>query len=313
MERIFKIKTKSDKDPRDQYPSERRYSASIVIGLGVVYLQLFFYSILMGTLIVHRMTVSTTEELMLVNETDTALEESFNLEGIKRLNERLAKDIEANEVQETPYYINVPALVSGGCFVMAVGYLLSFCTAVLAWKQWYVDQNITFFFLASSFSTITSSLSLLVSILTCINMNVDIEKLQNITTESIPLTLSLAINIVILSAVGVIWSCLATKVAYRGMRSSYPDDMFVKGRGTVEISTTRKGSKNANIFPPDIISHFPVTDKLAKYLPRKEDNDLPKAESNLEYRQRVDQFLNGSVGSNEDMDNKENKVKEEKE
>ncbi|VEN57512.1 unnamed protein product [Callosobruchus maculatus] len=312
MERIFKIKTKSNKDPRDQYPSERRYSASIVIGLGVVYLQLFFYSILMGTLIVHRMTVSTTEELIMINETGT-FNESFTQESITRLNEKLSRDLEAAETQNAPYYINIPALVCGGCFVMALGYLLSFFTAVLAWKHWYVDQNITFFFLASSFSTITSSISLLLSVLTCINMNVDIEKFNNITTESVPLTLSLAVNIVILSAVGLTWSCLATKVAYKGMRSSYPDDMFVKGRGTVEVSTTRKGSKNANIFPPDIISHFPVTDKLAKYLPRKEDNDLPKAESNLEYRQRVDQFLNGGIEDNEDIDNKENKDKEDKE
>nr|XP_023014814.1 uncharacterized protein LOC111504484 [Leptinotarsa decemlineata]XP_023014815.1 uncharacterized protein LOC111504484 [Leptinotarsa decemlineata]XP_023014816.1 uncharacterized protein LOC111504484 [Leptinotarsa decemlineata] len=292
MERIFKIRTKSDRNPRGQYPSERRYSASIVVGLSVVFLQLFLYSILMGTLIVHKMTVNQNANT--TRDNDIGILNETEIQELERLEEKLERDLD-HKVQVS---INVPALVCSGCFIMATGYFLSFSTGLLAWKRWYVDHNITFFFLAATFSTLTSALSLLLSLLTCLNMDFDYDTYNYAPSEASPITFSLALNIIILSSVGVIWSFLSSKVGYKGMRTSYPDDMGVgKGGQQVEVSVERKG--NGNAFPPDIISHFPVDDKLAKYLPRKENRDLPKAESTLEYQQRVDKFLSGDGDNGE--------------
>ncbi|KAG5870633.1 hypothetical protein JTB14_034885 [Gonioctena quinquepunctata] len=227
------------------------------------------------------------------NGTQDPLVEILNdteIEDLQRLEEKLERDLE----QVADVSINVPALVCSGCFIMALGYFLSFSTGLLAWKQWYVDHNITFFLLASTFSALTSAISLLIALFTCFNMDFDYDTYTYSPSTNSPITFSLAMNIIILSTVGVIWSFLSSKVGYKGMRTSYPDDMVAgKGGRHVEVNTVRKGSKNGNTFPPDIISHFPVDDKLAKYLPKKEDRDLPKAESSLEYRQRVDKFLSG--------------------
>jgi hypothetical protein len=68
------------------------------------------------------------------------------------------------------------------------------------------------------------------------------------------------------------------------------------GKGRVEVSTVRKGNKIAQVVPPDILNHFPKTGKLAKFFPKKENNgDLPKAESNKEYEERVKKFLSGEA------------------
>ncbi|XP_018575730.1 uncharacterized protein LOC108914397 [Anoplophora glabripennis] len=315
MERIFKIKTKSNIDPRDQYPSERRYSASIVIGLSVVFLQLFLYSVLMGTLIVHKLTMQEKESEMIgetTGNTDTPMTnngQESNLDNsteemvlttenpVQRLFEKVEKDI---NVHNGHYYINIPALVCSGCFVMALGFICSFVTGILAWKRWYIDHNITFFFLASSFSTLTSAICLLLSGLITVNMNFNFNEYESNPTS--PVTFSLAMNIIILSSIGLIWSFLSTKVSYRGMKNGYPDDVAVsKGGRTVQVSTVTKGSKNCTTFPPDIINHFPAGEKLAKYVPKKDNSNLPKAESNFEYQQRVDKFLSGTPESPEQV------------
>lgn len=309
MERIFKIKTKSNVDPRDQYPSERRYSASIVIGLSVVFLQLFLYSVLMGTLIVHKLTMQEQESEAVgntdiplnssVQETsmDNSTEEIVPITENHRLYERVEKDM---DIHNDHYYINIPALVCSGCFVMALGFICSFTTGILAWKRWYIDHNITFFFLASSFSTLTSAICLLLSGLVTLNMNFNFNEYESNPTS--PITFSLAMNIIILSSIGLIWSFLSTKVSYRGMKNGYPDELTVsKGGRTVQVSTVRKGSKNCSTFPPDIISHFPAGEKLAKYVPKQDNSNLPKAESNYEYQQRVDKFLSGSSESTEQV------------
>ncbi|KAJ8960130.1 hypothetical protein NQ318_003849 [Aromia moschata] len=270
MERIFKIKTKTTPDPRVQYPSERRYSASIVLGLSVVFVQLFLYSVLMGTLIVHRLALHETESL--ANETSPNATRTDD-GAANRLHEKIARDLRPGSAGE--YYVNVPALVCAGCFVMALGAAFSSATGLLAWKRWYIDHNITLFFLSTTFSALTSAISLLVSTLGAL----DVERAAS------PVTLSVATNVVVLSAVGVAWSGLSTNVAYKGMRNGYPDDVVLsKGGRTVEVSTVRKGGKGCGPLPPDIVSHFPASGKLAKYLPRQEDGNLPKAESNREYR-----------------------------
>lgn len=317
MERIFKIKTKTDRVPISTYPSERRYSASMVIGLSVVFLQLFFYSILMGTLILHKMTVhpyinnipdqNNTEEVT-VNSTEIVNLSELNPNNsnkmqvqLLKLYEKVDRDIDIileqnkhlhvvlNENSEM--YINVAVLMCSGCFLMSFGYILAFGLGVLAWKQWYIDHNITLFFLASAFSSLTAAIALLISVFTCINLDYDYDTYTYEVNRVTPITFSLAMNITILSTIGLIWSFLASKVAYVGMKSGYPDDMIFNKVGRhVEVSTEQKGNKKC-VFPQDIIDRFPSNVKLAKYLPTKENGNLPKSESTLEFQQRVNRFL----------------------
>ncbi|KAJ8925502.1 hypothetical protein NQ315_009340 [Exocentrus adspersus] len=259
----------------------------------------------MGTLIIHKLT--TVHELLADSEYVTAItdiptssyqdgldnstEEAVTENPTQRLYDRVEKDLDLNSDH---YYINVPALVCGGCFVMALGCFFSFVTGIMAWKRWYIDHNITFFFLASSFSTLTSAICFLLSVLTTLNMNFNFDEYET-SPPNAPITFSLAMNIIILSCIGLIWSFLSTKVAYKGMKNGYPDDVIVSKAGrTVQVSTVRKGNINSVTFPPDIINHFPAGEKLAKYVPKQDNGNLPKAESNIEYQQRVDKFLSGT-------------------
>lgn len=290
MERVFKIKTTSNRNPRAQYPSERRYSASIVTGLSVVYFQLCLYSVLMGSLIIHKMNNANYVQTREAYSNTTNLDKPIN-----GTSTNLFEKIEESLRTEDYYYSKIPALTCSGCFLMSVGFFCSFITGIFAWRHWYIDHNITFFFLANSLSTLTSSLSLTISLITL--MNFELEGFNSISQVQIyPITLSLALNICILSFIGVIWSILASKIAYKGMKTNYPDDMnFSFGGRHVEVNTVKKGNMNINIYPPDIISHFPASDKLAKYLPKKDASNLPKSESNTEYQQRVNMFLSSEA------------------
>ncbi|XP_028133301.1 uncharacterized protein LOC114328611 [Diabrotica virgifera virgifera] len=316
MERIFKIKMKTDRVPQSQYPSERRYSASIVIGLSVVYMQLFLFSILMGTLLVHKMTVQNSSNLTYQNETELNLNPTNNItkmlrsppfndtesiamadlyetmdNNFKEVSQSLQNLQNVIDDQNVSNIINISILMCAGCYIMAIGFAVASVTGIFAWKQWYIDHNIKFFFLASAISVITAAIGLLLSLITCIILNFDYDSYVYETSKS-PITFSLAMNIVILSTVGVIWSFLASKIAYVGVRSSYPDDIvFNRGGRCVEVSVEHKGNKSGIVFPPDILEHFPSGDKLTKYLPKKENGNLPKAESTLEYQQRVNKFL----------------------
>ncbi|XP_056638671.1 uncharacterized protein LOC130446432 isoform X2 [Diorhabda sublineata] len=283
MERIFKIKTKTNRVLQSQYPSERRYSASIVIGLSVVFLQLCFYSILMGVLIVQKLTVqSSTNNSFNQNETEISIFSSTNNSDIENFdsvtNKTYKNEIDSYRkmdsntiLQNSQTYVDLPTLMCSGCFLMAAGFALCFITA-------------------STFSTITALIGLLFSLLTCLNLNFNYDTYIYEAATISPITFSLTMNIIILSLIGLMWSILSAKVAYVGMRSSYPDDMIISKGRHVEVSTVKKGNGKCT-FPSDILDHFPSGEKLARYLPKKDSGDLPKAESSLEYRQRVDRFL----------------------
>lgn len=300
MERIFKIKTKTNRVLQSQYPSERRYSASTVIGLSVVFLLLCVFSILMGLLIVQQLTVQFSPDIYFnQNKTEVNISNSTNnFESFTNNTyneetnsyEKLERDSSIILQQNSQIYINIPTLMCSGCFLMAVGFALSFGTGTMAWKRWYIDINITFFFVACTLSIITASIGLLFSLLTCLNLNFDYDTYIYEPTNVSPIPFSLTMNIIILSSIGVMWSILSAKVGYVGMKSSYPDDIIISKGRRVEVSTVKKGNGRC-AFPPDIINHFPSGEKLAKYLPKKDSGDLPKAESTLEYRQRVDRFL----------------------
>ncbi|XP_044263934.1 uncharacterized protein LOC123010845 [Tribolium madens] len=285
MESIYKIKIRSNPNPRDLYPSERRYSSSIVLGLSIMFLALGVTSCLMGTLVVKKMTTNHTQESF--NQTTSNNTEEFLEE--QRLIKRIEEDFFSFKKSEG-HTINVPAVISAGSFVMSLGHLLAGFAGILAWKQWYIDHNITWFFLSSCFATLTSAISFLLISLAVLDTR------DSLLNKTSPISLGLTANIFITSLLGVIWSIVATNVAFKGMKNNYPDDLVLSksGKGRVEVNTVRKGNKIAKVVPPDILDHFPKTGKLAKFFPKNESNgNLPKAESNKEYEERVKRFLSG--------------------
>ncbi|EFA07196.1 hypothetical protein TcasGA2_TC010202 [Tribolium castaneum] len=287
MENIYKIKIRSNPNPRDLYPSERRYSSSIVLGLSIMFLALGITSSLMGTLVVKKMTTNHTQVFFPDNHTASNKTEEFLEE--QRLIKRIEEDFFPFKKPEG-HTINIPAIISAGSFVMSLGHFLAGFAGILAWKQWYIDNNITWFFLSSCFSTLTSAISfLLISLAVLDTRDILLHKTS-------PISLGLTANIFITSLLGVIWSIVATNVAFKGMKNNYPDDLVLSksGKGRVEVNTVRKGNKIAKVVPPDILDHFPKTGKLAKFFPKSESNgNLPKAESNKEYEERVKRFLSG--------------------
>lgn len=294
MERVFKIRTKSNRNLRALYPSERRYSASIVIGLSMVYLQLSIYAFLMGSLIVHKYNMPHDVHTEITNNHD-----NITLEHEMMLSQRIARDI-APVGRHSLYYARIPTCICGGCFLMSVGFFSAFITGIFAWKQWYMDYNINFFFVANTFALLTSTISLSILLFTFVDVNFDMDDCKcDIAKEVYPVTVSLALNIFILSFIGTIWSILALKISFRGMKTKYPEGFSFTVTGKViEVNIIKTGNKKGDIYPTDVISHFPATEKLAKYLPKKETGNLPKAESNLEYQERVNQFLAGKPNNN---------------
>lgn len=180
---------------------------------------------------------------------------------------------------------------------MTLGSLLAGLSALLAWKRWYIDNNIKWFFISSCISTLTSLICLLLTAFTVSSAGEfrSTQFSQDFPGEgSNPPSFSLvaAVNILIASASEVIWSVLSARLAYKGMMNGYPEDIIIsKSGGRTEVCTVRKGNRKRKIIPPDILNHFPNSGKLAKYLPKMESGDLPKEESNKEYRERVNKFL----------------------
>ncbi|XP_019874079.1 uncharacterized protein LOC109602189 [Aethina tumida] len=294
MERVFKIKTRCDRNPQELYPSERRYSASIVLGLSVVYLILMLFSLLMGVLILHKMTMhdhilmdcqsNCTQQP--INETVGEMQsENVTQNDDTRLMRKVERDWMLTE-DDDHYFVNVPALVSAVCFMMSLGTFMTFFTGILAWKRWYVDHHISFFFITSIFSILTSSVALIV---TLISFNSSLHK-----PHASPLTFSVELNIIIASVIILIWSILSSNLAYKGMKNNYPDDMVItKGGGKVEVKTVFKGNIKNGTLPVDILEQIPKSKKWN--LNKKENDSLPKAESNFEYQQRVNNFITSST------------------
>ncbi|KAJ8980140.1 hypothetical protein NQ317_014634 [Molorchus minor] len=202
MERVFKIKTKTNTNPRFQYPSERRYSASVVLGFSIVFLQIFVYSVILGTLIIHKMVIH--EQALCTNETSM---EDANTTSFQRLNERVEKDLENSGIDYYSY-INLPAMVCAGSYFMALGCLLSFVTGLFSLEAMLLDSCICF-----------------------VCTYVSIDDLQYFLWPR-------RRN----ERLGTMWSVLSTYIGYWGMKNCYPDDMVLSKAGrNIEVSTVRKG------------------------------------------------------------------------
>lgn len=310
IENIYKIKIKTNPPSLGLYPSERRYSASTVQGLGVVHLILAATALLLASLSlssikydqVHNTTISNNTVLLSSTTEYTTEIITTTFEETEQTNYTdmvFRKKREVDEYEPRNY-----ANLSIGPYLMSCGSLCAGFAALLAWKKWYIDNNIKWFFIASCISAVTSTICL---VLTSIIVTAAGDFSASQFSEEYPefrnsrpgFSLVLAVNILIASVSEVIWSLLSAKIAYKGMVNGYPDDIVIsRSGGKVEVSTISKGNKKAKISTPDILNHFPTSKKLAKYFPKKDVGNLPKAESNMEYQERVNKFLSSNNSAN---------------
>ncbi|XP_018327724.1 uncharacterized protein LOC108738690 [Agrilus planipennis] len=284
MENVYKIKVRTNPDPNWLYPSERRYSASTVLGLGVVHLALALTALLLACL-----TLAASQRLSIEDQevTNSGIEESKMTEP----NNQNAS-LEENAHLHCDSVLN---LTLAPC-IMCLGALAAGLTALLAWKRWYIDQNIKWFFIMSIFSSLTASVCLIAIAITMAMASEALHIMDTFSTKNHhapSLKLVVAVNVFIASVLEFTWSILSSKIAYKGMINDYPDDIVIsKQGGRKQISTVRKGNCKGKLMPPDILNHFPFGGVFSKYFPNKKENEyLPKEESHSEYQERVHKFL----------------------
>ncbi|KAF5275056.1 hypothetical protein FQA39_LY06993 [Lamprigera yunnana] len=268
MENIYKIKVKTKPDPQWLYPSERRYSASTVLGLGVVHLAFAIFAILMASL-------TATNKILKNDTNNNSTQESTD------------NDINIVDPETT--------LTAGPC-LMCIGAVAAGFTALLSWKRWYIDHNIKLFFFMSVFSTVTSSICLVLEMILLIYAS-DIFYSNEFLKQSFnPKSKDvIIINILISCSLEWIWSILSTKVSLKGMQTNYPDDIALPNNNVeVQINTIHKGNKTKKIM--DIEPFQPVINKTLTKLHNKNSN-LPNDESHSEYCERVNSFLRSNVQS----------------
>lgn len=148
MEHIYTIKVKRQFDPRGLYPSERRYSASTVFGLAWLHLVLAATSILLAGLALYKPTLDVNtnlfnshREMSLVDNNVTA-EDSGDVQ-----NDDHQMSNSENNVGYSLDLVLAPVLLAAGALAAGLA-------AVLASRRWYVDHNITWFFLSSIASSL---------------------------------------------------------------------------------------------------------------------------------------------------------------
>lgn len=328
MENIYTIKVRSNPDPRSLYPSERRYSASTVLGLAVFHLALAITVLLLASLSLTSTNLKRVEDDSDItsNSDNIELKVNRNATEDERNSDMAFLDEEAESIafEELRYnqFVSLTLIPS----IMALGAIAAGLTGLLAWKKWYIDYNIRWFFFMSAISVITALICITMSCLTVgaileqrsittqnmfiftfNNHNIMVDRVEkdpnslqskilskSESPKSPNLRLVLAINILIASFLELTWSILSTKVAYFGMKNNYPDDMILS-RGKIEVSTVSKGNKFNKTVAPDILNHHPKKRKFVKYFPKNDNGLLPKQESNTEYRDRVNKFLSSNV------------------
>ncbi|XP_041988272.1 uncharacterized protein LOC121739775 [Aricia agestis] len=314
MEDIYTIKVKTKPDTRNLYPSERRYSASTVSGLGWVHLALAATSSLLAS-------------LALVNPTASEI----NIENNDTLNEN------ATITTPEPYnygYMLVLAPTLLAFFALAAG-----CASILASVRWYVDKNITILFTMSIFSTLVALTAIIMIFVWLFETENDVTEFYK---EQIPfkdiLILKhtdiieknashfvimknsteireedskvftqrvLSINILIAAFLELLWSILSVKISYKGMRNNYKVNEERRGN-CVSVVTTIKGNDPRKMprkfLKPDLIDAYPSR-KIKKIFLAQNDNGFylknqnNKTKQNTEtssdfYKERMNNFLN---------------------
>ncbi|KAF5274128.1 hypothetical protein FQR65_LT04526 [Abscondita terminalis] len=273
MENIFKVRVRSNPDPRWLYPSERRYSASIVLGFGVIHLAFATSAFLMACL-----TVTPRPD---VREMALSL-----------IMDKFGDESEINYLDE----IDLDAMLTVGPCLICIGGMAAGVTAILAWKKWYIDHNIKLFFVMSLVSLITSTIctifeSLVLTYLNnyCYSKEL-MKKVFHLKSRDV-----LIINILITSILEWIWSLLSLKISFEGMRKSYPEEIeAAKDQGKVKINTIHKGNSTNKEIRNDVINQV---HKTLNKIQKKSNSNLPKEESHSEYCERVNKFLSSNVHS----------------
>lgn len=281
MENIYKVKIKTSPDLRASYPSERRYSASIVLGLSVFHL-IFCALALTCALLSFLHPSSTEEEIDQIYDQDGNNSHGTKPYFLEEIEEEQKRHVLGTIHSITKFYLILTTLL------LTIGCLLAGITGLLAWKRWYMDNNIKWFFVSSLLASILSMISIICAIITIVLVSQQVSTL----IDHRKVEIHLHVHILILSVIELIFSVISTVIAYVGMRNNYPDETVVaNGGGKIEVNTITKGNKKSKTSPPDIINHFHMAEKFAKYFPRKDNSYLPKAESNSEYQERVRKFL----------------------
>lgn len=322
MENIYKIKIRTNPDTSSSYPSERRYSASTVLGLGVVHLFLATTALLLAILSLLSPMKTTdlsvdnqTTIIKEINITNLQQQQNADLESLSQVmlieNSSTVHEELNNTVPDKDSY-NFSVSVTIAPCLMSLGALCAGLSALLAWKRWYIDNNITWCFFMSLLSTITSVISVILTLTTIVTIHGlhqqltrDSYQMYDFSSKSPNIRFVLTVNVLIASILELIWSLLSTRFAYVGLNNKYPEDIVIsRHRGKMMVSTVQKGSKKLRITPPDILNHFPDAKKLAKYFPSIRDNNgsLPNCESNAEYQERVRKFLSSNSSTNGQLD-----------
>lgn len=307
MEDIYTIKVKSRPNPSNLYPSERRYSASTVLGLGVVHLALGVTAFLLATLtlvakndqinpnstIVRTLPVQLTLKDLQNPDIAQTLElfSRTNLYIKRSDNDTFNNETQVNQTDPVLYKSTTSTSFTIAPCIMSIGAFIAGCTAILAWRRWYIDQNITWFFISSTISTVISSICLGVIIyglkgITDFHFNEyypsnpkafvlksddgmeifrSIEKPENETnvevnnfkfyeTKTEHLRVVLALNIAIAAVLELVWSYLSMRIAWKGMNNPYIDDMtnnYRHGGGQLSVNTVIKGNSRKRAVIPN--------------------------------------------------------------
>lgn len=219
METIYIIKMRSNRSILPLYESERRYSASKVLGLAVVHLSLAIFALICTSLTL--VIISNFTKAPIINSTITnntsETEEDYELNLTSTYDNNLQLDLD-----NLPFAFNI---TTAGILLFLAS-LISSIGGFMAWKRWYVDSNIKWFFMTTCVSILLSSISTALVTWTMVILNF-YQCLKKDTSAFQPFY-HISVNILIASVLGLIWSIVSTIVAYNGMNSPYQDDICEK-------------------------------------------------------------------------------------
>ncbi|KAG6451590.1 hypothetical protein O3G_MSEX007213 [Manduca sexta] len=277
MEDVFTIKVKTKPDKRNVYPSERRYSASTVSGLAWVHIALAATSFLLACLAI----VSPNEP--------------------KNNDRNTTEYFETETENSTAVYNNDYVLILAPSLITAFG-LAAGVASIMASVKWYIDHNITWLFVISTFSTIISFASFMMIAIwfvttsegdisdfykdkvpfkdymvvkhtdvlerndshMIISLNTTKEEPQDshLFTKHV-----LSINIMIAAFLELLWSILSVKISYKGMKNDYREDNNDRRGNCVSVVTKIKGNNTKKL--PRNSKLLPPKPDLIEHYPSK--------------------------------------------
>lgn len=249
METIYKIKVRSDQNISASYPSERRYSASKVLGLTIIYVALASFALLFASIIF----VIISNNCVQNNNNSNNIIDNATV----NYNYYMRNDTYRNDLDNLRFVSNV--IVAS--ILLFIGTLISSIAGFMAWKKWYIDANIKWFFMTSCVTVLLTSISTILLTWTIVILHYYDYLHKEITQSFIPFY-HITINIYIASILATIWSIISIKISFNGMNNPYRDDY--------DINTARKLNDNwkKTNMPPDIINNFATSQNVAKYLPK---------------------------------------------